>query len=188
MTFFCVLNPDIEGPFDQELRELTSVFFPDYEKHLGSLLNSNKLPQFSHKYAMQRNVYWAPIHQSYHDLAKIKPDDKMNLEDVLSNLNKKEKRLDINPLSINQGTAFEDYSLKLAEGKNVTPIANDGTNCCVFLCLKIAQQIADLEEGTIFPTDLLSGIKFFYRFLFYLRNFLSRDSNLLILCQFARHK
>ena len=84
MSLFCLLNPNLKGPFEIEFQRMVSVDFSDFESYISSFLNNERLPQFSSDYNLQREIYWDKIKTEFFELVKLNPSDRKSLNSVLT--------------------------------------------------------------------------------------------------------
>ena len=146
MTFFCLMNPDLTAPFDVEFARMAEI--PNNpEEYLGKLLSCGRLPEMSNEFHLQRRIYWGKLLNAYERCARVLPVERANLNDIRCILNKNDNTSLIHKLrlSVSQATALEEYDKRFASGKSGDFPTNDGSGCCTFLCLKIAEKLNLLD-------------------------------------------
>ena len=145
MTFFCLLNPNLTYPYGLEYSRLRLDENISPETYIGNLMKCQTLPEMSTEYEFQRTVYWDRLMSAYKLSSKLEAQSRSSLEDIIAALNI-EPALEVTNLRNSQASALEQFDESVACGSVVAHPTNDGTNCCTFLCLKIATKLLNNEN------------------------------------------
>ena len=148
MTLFCLMNPNLRSPYQLQFSKDANLD-TNIGEFLGQLLNKGVLPEMCLEYHIHRQIYWPQILSAYEKCARSLPDHRASLDSV-------RRALEVDclntatylPLSISQATALEEYDKRVSSGKPAQYPQNDGTGCCTFLCLKIAESLMQLKPGS----------------------------------------
>ena len=92
MTFFSIINPDVEFPHEMELNS-SSEKAPDlaskFEKPLKEMIANKSKPQSSKKYQQRQLKEWGQLDNLYHKCTAFDAFLRQSAEDVLMELNGK---------------------------------------------------------------------------------------------------
>ena len=134
MLFFCLLNPDSKAPF---LKEAVGQGKggKDWQDFVENQISRGSMPDTSGVYEKLEATVWLQVHGTFLTCVKMNPTERPSLDKITSLLNEQEEALNF-PFQIHQGTALENN--QCTDSIFVHP-ANDGTNACMFLCLKICE-------------------------------------------------
>ena len=150
MTLFCLINPNLTSPFEIELCQRRSDPDINPDELIGTYLNMGRLSEMSADYYFHRKIYWSRLLKAYLRGTEIFPNNRANLHELKGVLNDVEEHVKNRiyyPLSLSQGTALEKFDNFVVAGQSSPYPKNDGTNCCSFLCLKIAENLTELSSN-----------------------------------------
>ena len=92
MTFFSIINPDVELPHEMELNS-SSEKAPDlaskFEKPLKEMIANKSKPQSSKKYQQRQLKEWGQLDNLHHKCTAFDAFLRQSAEDVLMELNGK---------------------------------------------------------------------------------------------------
>ena len=160
MTMYCLLNPDIDNPYEHAFMK---AGIESSVESLKLLLHQKRLPELEQngKYEYLQVAEWWKVVQAFEACSQFDPDKRPEARDVLKVLSNEDLEASLNfiPLAVSQTTALEKSDRQLAEtcstlnaSKRVTDeftaADNDGTNACAFLCLTISDKfLASSTDG-----------------------------------------
>ena len=108
MTFFSIINPDVEFPYEMELNS-SSEKAPDlaskFEKLLKEMIANKSKPQSSKKYQQRQLKEWGQLDKLYHKCTAFDAFLRPSAEDVLMKLNGKVEK---EPSVLSEGTSLEE--------------------------------------------------------------------------------
>ena len=136
MVFFCLINPGSKVPFNKEARKASKL--NNWNHFMKARISEGKIPQGDVRYELLQATAWIQVYQAFVSCLKVSPTERPSLQDMKVLLKEKIQPRSY-PLSVHQGSALEDaHTLNLDYFQ--CP-ANDGTNACVFLAIKIGEFI-----------------------------------------------
>ncbi len=176
MIMFVLVNPDSKFPYRLEVeRERKSNPMIDPKDMLIKLQREEKYPESSGNYAKLQALYWDTPLQIYNMCVSFNSEDRVRSIEPVSDLCKKELvRVEcvVKNMPVSQSSALERANRKAAERIQASMsktecqqdyigmIRADGTNCCVFLCLKICdilvRNIPDDNDATSLAEKICS--------------------------------
>ena len=148
MIFFCLLNPNLETPFQMEYEEQGGPGV-DVRQLICDILSARQKPRMSLEYEAQRVLYWSCLEEAYTMCTHHKPDERADLVVLADLLKEGDSRISILPLSVSQSSAICNFDAQIAAGKNPLRPKNDGTGSCVFLGLKMAYEICKMKNNPL---------------------------------------
>ncbi len=174
MLMFVVANPSIAYPYQHEIERECNIFSSkDSRKVLEDLLRAGNLPEFPQKYDKMQVQFWdLPVKVfdmciSFDRASRVSTIEPV-LEDCTAAKTSMGVQCSVVNLPISQKSALEEShclaARKFQAGSSVLPasqkqmaqeVSNDGTNSCVFLCLKICDK---LMKSTYTEDTLSSNI------------------------------
>ena len=108
MTFFSIINSDVEFPYEVELN-LSSEKAPDlaskFEKLLKEMIANKSKPQSSKKYKQRQLKEWGQLDKLYHKCTAFDAFLRPSSEDVQVELNGKVEKV---PSVLSEGTSLEE--------------------------------------------------------------------------------
>ena len=142
MVFYAILNPS-STPFDKGAKE-SPTFKPQRpDEFVGGYYDANIKPSFSKQYAFQQASYWSSIVLAYCLCTNFEASKRPSCahdDSIDKLLQVKEPR--IIQLDVSQATISERFDKEIAQDKCIKSLPrNDGTNCCAFLCYKLASNL-----------------------------------------------
>ena len=162
LVMYCLLNPDMDDPYQAVFAETGMNKCVD---SLKCLLSERRLPKPQPKYEYLQVSEWWELEEAFELCAKFEPQLRPAASDLPSmfSVNQPEASLNLVQLAVSQATAVENADHALAEIIDQTGTSaefhpatvpkNDGTNACVFLSLAICDRVLAAAES-IKWTDL----------------------------------
>ena len=180
MIFFCMINPSLKFPYRSEIRSAGCVSSQEeLKKFICSLFRQKKHPLPDTNYEVQRATVWCGLEEVYRRCVNFDRHHRMPLEEAAKILKRSSdglsENVDVVHLKVSQGTATERFDQRMAarllketaEHDNLDgPVqlesapANDATNACAFISVKIADRLLDeCREGGDFFGDLAEVVE-----------------------------
>ena len=179
MIFFCMINPSLKYPYRSEIRSAGCVSSPEeLKKFICSLFRQKKHPLPDTNYEIQRATVWCGLKEVYSGCVNFERHHRMPLEEAAKILkrgsNGLSENVDVVHLKVSQGTATEHCDQRIAARLKETaehddldgPVhlesvpANDGTNACAFISVKIADRLLGASRrGGEFFADLAEVVE-----------------------------
>ena len=154
MIFFSMINPSLKHPFILEMRSAQQKITSQDELKIfvRSLLSQGKHTLPDKKYEVECATVWRGLEGVYKACTNFDGKSRLSLKEVAAIMQQESERflrdVDVVHLGISQGTAVqrfdERHALQLQDrdhGNLESTLANDGTNACAFLSVKIAERI-----------------------------------------------
>eukprot|EP00794_Sanderia_malayensis_P015496 gene15496-17073_t len=174
MIMYVLANPDIAYPYyaDIEARKPSAPFSNPHEI-LELLMQQKVRPRCSIKYQSNHATVWAEVCTLYNACTSYEHNSRYKCIDKVKNLLEKlhearKYECIIRNLDIHQGTAVEGADHPLAQKatafgfEDAETVANDGTNWCIFLALRIASKVITktscVANSSCFLRDRLADI------------------------------
>lgn len=136
LTMYCLLDPDVDNPYQHVFEEAGMTECLD---SLKCLLNEKRLPKQQPRYEFLQVSEWWQVEEAFHACAKFEPQLRPSASTLSSMLsvNQSEASLNLVPLAVSQATALDEVDSMLAERLDpttaikfhaVTLPKSDGTN------------------------------------------------------------
>lgn len=165
MTLFSLLNPDLNYPYEIELKSLCLPSDPDlvrsrFQRLLQEKMENAIKPESSRKYHRLQASEWNPLEDLFHKCTNFDASLRPSAQDVILELhdsNVKDFAAQQISLGVSQATPLEEFDKKVAEAliNGTSKVAsrvsentptNDGTDACTFLCLASANKLLNAEQ------------------------------------------
>ncbi|XP_028391896.1 calcium-dependent protein kinase 2-like [Dendronephthya gigantea] len=162
LVMYCLLNPDVDHPYQPVFAE---AGLNESLDSLKCLHEARKVPQQRSNYEFLLLSEWWQVEEAYNACVKFDPNlraQALELSSILS-VKQPEESLNVVHLNVSQATALSNFDGMLAENivqsaPNTTAAlrtadeiicsvpSNDGTNACVFLDLAICDRFLPLDQ------------------------------------------
>lgn len=165
MTLFSVINPDLNYPYEIELKSSSLPSDPDlvrsrFQRLLREKMQNETKPESSKKYHRLHASEWNPLEEVFHKCTNFDAFLRPSAQDVILQLranNGTDFASQQISLGVSQATPLQEFDKKVAEAlvggtskatswvSEETPV-NDGTDACTFLCLATANKLFNAEQ------------------------------------------
>ena len=135
MVFFCLINPSIKIPYFQEARRANKL--KEWKKFLIDMVSGGILPQGDNSFDLLKATKWNNIYDAFINGAKVNPCERNDLSQLKALLQQDITSTGF-PFHVHQGSALAAAQQPFEQFRYP---ANDGTNACTFLSLKMCEQI-----------------------------------------------
>lgn len=165
MTLFNVVNPDLDYPYEIELKSSCLPSDPDlarsrFQRLLQEKMENEIKPESSRKYHRLQASEWNRLEEVFHKCTNFEASLRPTAQDVILELsanNGKDFAVQQISLGVSQATPLEEFDRKVADAlvKGTSKTAcrvsekaplNDGTDACTFLCLAAADKLLNADH------------------------------------------
>ena len=163
MVLFDLADPSSKYPYHQEIESDCNAFpFKTSRESLGDLMRKKMLPSPTPKYQVLQATHWDTVFQVHKRCVTFESEKRLRTASQVKDfLEDRQISVPCNiiNLAVSQTSGLQEYDRRVAEkfaasmeltlkGTSCTVTKNDGTNACVFLCLKVLDEVSRLMTSS----------------------------------------